>query len=135
VACSDQVGVSRYLRSALPVTKILPGVVWFGEIPHHLEEIGEIVQKADLAIVVGTSSTVRGTGESDQFCHHLMTFLARYTLLPVTRPKSRSTEAQWLYSISTGVTAIARQITFSWGHALKRCLRFSPAINRGLMTY
>jgi len=35
-----------------------PGVVWFGEVPHHLEEIDEIVQKADLAIVVGTSSTV-----------------------------------------------------------------------------
>ncbi|KAF9653610.1 DHS-like NAD/FAD-binding domain-containing protein [Thelephora ganbajun] len=35
-----------------------PGVVWFEEIPHHLQEIDEIVQKADLAIVVGTSSTV-----------------------------------------------------------------------------
>lgn len=64
VACSDQVEISHcYLWSTLPVTKIFPGVVWFGEIPHHLQEIDKIVQKADLAIIVGTSSTVRRTGE------------------------------------------------------------------------
>ena len=52
------------------------GVVWFGEMPHHLEEIDQIVQKADLAIVVGTSSTVRSPKEasillllSDHFAH------------------------------------------------------------------
>jgi NAD-dependent deacetylase sirtuin 5 len=36
-----------------------PGVVWFGEMPHHMEEINKIVDKADLALVVGTSSVVR----------------------------------------------------------------------------
>jgi len=36
-----------------------PGVVWFNEIPHHLEEINKIVGQADLALVVGTSSMVR----------------------------------------------------------------------------
>jgi NAD+-dependent protein deacetylase sirtuin 5 len=36
-----------------------PGVVWFEEIPHHLEEINKIVDEADLALVVGTSSVVR----------------------------------------------------------------------------
>lgn len=36
-----------------------PGVVWFGETPHHMPEIDEIVNKADLCLVVGTSSTVR----------------------------------------------------------------------------
>lgn len=36
-----------------------PGVVWFGEVPHHMPEIDEIVSKADLCLVVGTSSTVR----------------------------------------------------------------------------
>ena len=36
-----------------------PGVVWFEEIPHHLEEIDKIVDEADLALVVGTSSVVR----------------------------------------------------------------------------
>lgn len=35
-----------------------PGVVWFEEIPHHLEEINKIVDDADLALVVGTSSVV-----------------------------------------------------------------------------
>jgi len=35
-----------------------PDVVWFGEVPYKLEEIDEIVRQADLAIVVGTSSTV-----------------------------------------------------------------------------
>ncbi|KAM6490679.1 DHS-like NAD/FAD-binding domain containing protein [Amanita muscaria] len=35
-----------------------PGVVWFDEIPHHLAEIGKIVDDADLALIVGTSSTV-----------------------------------------------------------------------------
>ena len=35
-----------------------PGVVWFGEVPHNMETIGEIVDEADLALIVGTSSTV-----------------------------------------------------------------------------
>lgn len=35
-----------------------PGVVWFDEIPHHLAEIGMVVDDADLALIVGTSSTV-----------------------------------------------------------------------------
>lgn len=34
-----------------------PGVVWFGEKPWFLEEIDELLDKADLCIVVGTSST------------------------------------------------------------------------------
>lgn len=37
-----------------------PGVVWFGEVPHHLNEIEyPIVHNADMCLVVGTSSTVR----------------------------------------------------------------------------
>jgi len=36
-----------------------PGVVWFEEMPHYLEEINKIVEEADLALVVGTSSVVR----------------------------------------------------------------------------
>ncbi|KAJ7103142.1 DHS-like NAD/FAD-binding domain-containing protein [Mycena belliarum] len=35
-----------------------PGVVWFDEIPHHLRAINALVEKADLCLVVGTSSTV-----------------------------------------------------------------------------
>ncbi|ETW77534.1 hypothetical protein HETIRDRAFT_125388 [Heterobasidion irregulare TC 32-1] len=33
-------------------------VVWFGEIPHHIEDIFALVKRADLALVIGTSSTV-----------------------------------------------------------------------------
>jgi NAD-dependent deacetylase sirtuin 5 len=35
-----------------------PGVVWFGEMPQHLDTIDDLVDKADLCLVVGTSSTV-----------------------------------------------------------------------------
>ncbi|KAJ3500058.1 hypothetical protein NLJ89_g9959 [Agrocybe chaxingu] len=35
-----------------------PGVVWFGEQPHQLDEIDDLVAEADLCLVVGTSSTV-----------------------------------------------------------------------------
>ncbi|KAF8963435.1 DHS-like NAD/FAD-binding domain-containing protein [Flammula alnicola] len=35
-----------------------PGVVWFGEKPYHLEEINLLVFKADMCLVIGTSSTV-----------------------------------------------------------------------------
>jgi Sir2 family len=60
-----------------------PGIVWFGEIPHHLETIDGLVDRADLCLVVGTSSTVshqcgslpwkvltrRMTGVSRSFLH------------------------------------------------------------------
>ncbi|EJD52363.1 DHS-like NAD/FAD-binding domain-containing protein [Auricularia subglabra TFB-10046 SS5] len=36
-----------------------PGVVWFNEKPYHLDEINSIVYKADMCLVIGTSSTVR----------------------------------------------------------------------------
>ncbi|KAJ7090324.1 DHS-like NAD/FAD-binding domain-containing protein [Mycena belliarum] len=35
-----------------------PGVVWFGEMPKYMEQIDELVEAADLCLVVGTSSTV-----------------------------------------------------------------------------
>lgn len=35
-----------------------PGVVWFGEQPQHLDIVDELVEKADLCLVVGTSSQV-----------------------------------------------------------------------------
>lgn len=35
-----------------------PGVVWFGEKPHRLDDINSLIYKADLLIVVGTSLTV-----------------------------------------------------------------------------
>lgn len=35
-----------------------PGVVWFGEQPHHIPVIDKLVDQATLCLVVGTSSTV-----------------------------------------------------------------------------
>jgi NAD+-dependent protein deacetylase sirtuin 5 len=35
-----------------------PGVVWFGEVPRYLDTIDQIIDKADLCLVVGTSATV-----------------------------------------------------------------------------
>ncbi|KAF9534395.1 DHS-like NAD/FAD-binding domain-containing protein [Crepidotus variabilis] len=35
-----------------------PGVVWFGEEPHKLAEVDEIVKSADFCLVIGTSSSV-----------------------------------------------------------------------------
>ncbi|KAI0922705.1 hypothetical protein AcW1_002721 [Taiwanofungus camphoratus] len=35
-----------------------PSVVWFGEMPYHMDEIFALVDKADMCLVVGTSSTV-----------------------------------------------------------------------------
>ncbi|KAI3604065.1 sirtuin 5 [Moniliophthora roreri] len=35
-----------------------PGVVWFGEKPYHVDEINMLVYKADMILVIGTSSTV-----------------------------------------------------------------------------
>ena len=134
VVCSDQVRITRYLSSVLPVTKIFPGVVWFEEVPHHLEEIDGIVQKADLAIVVGTSSTVRGTGENRQVGHYLMISSIRYSLLPAMHSKSRTTEARLPYSISTRVPEMARLIICSLAHVPKLYLRFLLAINSGLTT-
>lgn len=46
-----------------------PGVVWFGEVPHHLETIDRLVMRADLCIVVGTSSTV--SDQSAKVCHEM----------------------------------------------------------------
>lgn len=35
-----------------------PGVVWFGEVPWHLDLNDKLAQEADLCLIVGTSSTV-----------------------------------------------------------------------------
>ena len=36
-----------------------PGVVWFGEIPCQIDRIMNLAEKADLCLVIGTSSIVR----------------------------------------------------------------------------
>lgn len=48
-----------------------PGVVWFGEKPYHLDEINSLVFKADMCLVIGTSSTV---GRTLHFYHNVRDF-------------------------------------------------------------
>ena len=36
-----------------------PGMVWFGEVPYRVDEVMKLTEKADLILVVGTSSVVR----------------------------------------------------------------------------
>ncbi len=38
--------------------KLRPDVVWFGEIPYHLEEIERLLRRSDVFIVIGTSGVV-----------------------------------------------------------------------------
>lgn len=89
--CCDQVGNPCHPSNALPVTKVFPDVVWFGEVPYQLKEIDKIVEKADLAIVVGTSSTVRGT-ERIEILSDAIPPLHRYIPLPALHSRSQSTE-------------------------------------------
>ena len=35
-----------------------PDVVWFGEMPYHMERIGELIDAADLFVSIGTSGAV-----------------------------------------------------------------------------
>lgn len=41
---------------AQPATR--PDIVWFGEIPYHMEAIGETLAQADLFVAIGTSGAV-----------------------------------------------------------------------------
>jgi len=50
--------LKELLRCPACHTLARPGVVWFGETPYQLPEINRLVFKADMCLVVGTSSTV-----------------------------------------------------------------------------
>ncbi|KAJ3478164.1 hypothetical protein NLI96_g9948 [Meripilus lineatus] len=54
----DDIPVEKLPRCSKCGELARPGVVWFGEMPQHLDVINELVRKADLCLVVGTSSTV-----------------------------------------------------------------------------
>lgn len=53
-----------------------PGVVWFDEVPHHLAEIVKIVDEADVALIVGTSSTVREIIHIAKRIHNILQLIA-----------------------------------------------------------
>ena len=39
-------------------TRLRPNVVWFGEIPHHLEEVSEFLETCTVFCAIGTSGLV-----------------------------------------------------------------------------
>ncbi|UAA37122.1 NAD-dependent protein deacylase [Paraneptunicella aestuarii] len=41
-----------------PPQAVRPDIVWFGEMPYHMQEIGEALQEADIFISIGTSGNV-----------------------------------------------------------------------------
>lgn len=64
-----------------------PGVVWFGESLFHADEIEEIVDRADLCLVVGTSSTV--SHQLEGYRCFVQSLFHRSTLLQCMQPWSR----------------------------------------------
>lgn len=40
------------------VSRTRPDVVWFGEIPYHMERIGRALERADMFVAIGTSGAV-----------------------------------------------------------------------------
>lgn len=55
----DQIDLSAVLPACPKCNGLLrPDIVWFGEIPYHLEDIEKHIRKCNLFIVVGTSGSV-----------------------------------------------------------------------------
>ena len=55
--CEDYGGTSACPRCGF-VGKLRPDIVWFGEIPYHMDEIGLRLHGCDLFVAVGTSGVV-----------------------------------------------------------------------------
>lgn len=103
-----------------------PGVVWFGEMPKQLEEIDELVEEADLAIVVGASSTV-STLAHICLSNTRPTIISRYIPRQDTHLTSKGEEELWLCSTWSGVQATTKRTSCSWGHAKRPYLRLCLA--------
>ncbi len=62
-ACGGRAPAEGDLSTGLPCPEcgaaaLRPDVVWFGEIPYHMEEIGAALGRADLFVSIGTSGEV-----------------------------------------------------------------------------
>ena len=62
-ACGHRWPAPAEMRAAEPcptctAPEARPDVVWFGEMPRHMEEIGEALARADLFVAIGTSGSV-----------------------------------------------------------------------------
>lgn len=76
-----------------------PGVVWFGEQPHYLNDIDTLVDRAELCLVLGTSSTV------SIYMRHVVRelMICRYIPPPATRRTCRLMEGRLRSLILTEV--------------------------------
>lgn len=54
----DDLAVATPCPSCGRASGMRPDVVWFGEVPYHMERIGEAIAQADLFISIGTSGNV-----------------------------------------------------------------------------
>lgn len=95
-----------------------PAVVWFGESIPRLEEIDNVVDRADLCIVVGTSSVVSASALIQMPSTDLSSF--RCTQLLGLQIQYKETEAPLLYSILRHHGAIRTQISCFSALARKR---------------
>jgi NAD-dependent SIR2 family protein deacetylase len=76
-----------------------PGVVWFGETPRYLNKLDALVSRADLCLVVGTSSTVSSINRK-KVRHFLNKHDLRFTPQLDMRTKSSVMVVKWRYSTS-----------------------------------
>ncbi len=58
VACRGKTGLRSGCASCGEVGTVRPHIVWFGEMPFHLEEISAAISRADLFVSIGTSGNV-----------------------------------------------------------------------------
>ena len=57
-ACDDDLSVDTTCAICGRTKGMRPHVVWFGEIPHHLDEAVDAIMQADLFVSIGTSGSV-----------------------------------------------------------------------------
>lgn len=58
VPCSDDLNIRMKCATCLTVGTMRPHVVWFGEMPIHMDEILDALAGSDLFLSIGTSGTV-----------------------------------------------------------------------------
>jgi NAD-dependent deacetylase len=56
--CTDDLSVKLACSSCGQTGGMRPDVVWFGEVPYHMDRIGQLLDKADLFVSIGTSGAV-----------------------------------------------------------------------------
>ena len=75
------------LSLSVPVCKncnhdLRPDIVWFGELPYHLEKIDQILQKTDVFLVIGTSGMVYPAAQFLSVAKYFGAFCAGINLEP-----------------------------------------------------